>query len=84
MSQIDEYTEFKKAIEVKHKVSSERVNIVKIEDEESSSSSSMYLYSIESDIKDSEESSLQFPTLVEAQVPNKPEEDQSSLTTDKN
>lgn len=39
MSQIDKEAELKRAIEVKHKVTSERVNIVRIEDEESSSSS---------------------------------------------
>ena len=53
MSLIDKEAEIKRAIEVKGKVSSERMNIVKIEDEESSSSSSMSLYSIESDRKDS-------------------------------
>jgi len=43
MSQIDKEERLKKAIEVKIKVFSERLNIVSIEDEESSSSSSMYL-----------------------------------------
>ena len=84
MSQIDKEAELKRAIEVKQKVSSEWVNIVRIEDEESSSSSSMSLYTIESDIKDLEVSSCRFPTLLEAQVPNKPEEVHSSPTTDKN
>ena len=62
MSQIDKEAELKRAIEVKHKVSSEQVNIVRIEDGESSSSSSMSLYNIESDRKDSEVSSYRYPT----------------------
>ena len=52
MSQIDKEAELKRAIEVKHKDSSEWVKIVRVEDEESSSSSSMSLYNIESDRKD--------------------------------
>ena len=44
----------------------------------------MSLYNIESDRKDSEVSSRRSPTLVEAQVPDKPEEVHSSPTTDKN
>lgn len=44
MSQIDKEEKPKRAIEMKHKVSSERVNIVRIEDEEPSSCSSMSLY----------------------------------------
>ena len=84
MSQIDKEIDLKRALELKHKFSSERVNIVRIEDEESSSSSSMYLYNIESDMKDSEVSSYRSPTLLEAQVPDKPKEVHSSLTTDNN
>ena len=72
MSQIDKEAELKRYIEVKHKVSSEMVNIVWIDDEESSSSSSMSLYNIEFDRKDSEVSSRRSPTLLEAQVPDKP------------
>ena len=60
------------------------MNVVKIEDEESSSSSSMSLYNIESDEKDSEVSSWQTPILLEAQVPDKPKEVHSSPTMDKN
>lgn len=52
MSQIDKEAKLKQAIEVKDKVSSERMNLVRIEDEESSSSSSMSLYNIESNGKD--------------------------------
>ena len=62
MSRIDKEAELKRAIEVKHNVSSEWVNIVRIEDEESSSSSLMSLYNIESNGKDSEVSSQQTPT----------------------
>ena len=51
MSQIDKEAEQKRAIEVKSKVSSKRLNIVRIEDEESSFSSSMSLYNIESNEK---------------------------------
>ena len=69
---------------MKGKVSSERMNIVRIEDEESSSSSSMSLYNIESDRKDSAVSSRRSPTLVEALVPDTHEEAHRSLTTDKN
>ena len=60
------------------------MNVVRIEDEESSSSSSMSLYGIESDRKDSQVSSRRSPTLLEAQVPDKPKKFQSSPTTDKN
>ena len=84
MSEIDKEAEQKKAIKVKSKASSGKLNIVRIDDEESSSSSSMSLYNIESDGNDSEVSSCQTPTLVEIQVPDKPEEVHSSLTTDKN
>lgn len=52
MSQKDKEAELKRTIEVKNKVSSEQINIVRIEDEESSSSSSMPLYNIESDGKE--------------------------------
>ena len=83
MPQTDEDAKFKRAIEVKNKVSSERMNVVRIEDEESSSSSSMSLYNIDSDGKDSEVSSWKTPTLVENHVPNKLEEVHSSPTMDK-
>ena len=69
---------------MKNKCSSERVNIVRIEHEESSSSSSMSLYIIESDKRDLEVSSRQIPTFIGTQVPEQPEEVHSSPTTDKN
>ena len=84
MSQIDKEAEQKKAMEEKSKVSSERLNIVSINDEESSSSSSMSLYNIESHGKDLEISSQRTATLVENQVPKQLEEAHSYSTTDKN
>ena len=51
MSQIDKEAEQKKAIEVKCKTSSKKLSIVRIDDEEYSSSSSMSLYNIESNEK---------------------------------
>jgi hypothetical protein len=57
MTKIDKEQEQERAIEEKSKVSSERLNILRIDDEESSSSSSMSLYSIESNGKDSKVSS---------------------------
>ena len=51
ISKIDKEAEQKKAIKVKYKSSSEKLNIVRIDDEESSSSSSMSLYNIESNEK---------------------------------
>ena len=84
MSQIDKEVEQKRAIEVISKVLSERLNIVRIDDEESSSSSSMSLYNIESNGKDSKVSSRRTPTLVENQVPEQFEEVRSYPTTEKN
>ena len=51
MSQIDKEAEQKKAIEVKSKTLSEKLSMVRIDDEKSSSSSSMSLYNIESNEK---------------------------------
>ena len=69
---------------MKSKVSSERLNIVRIDDEQSSSSSSMSLYNIESNEKHLEVSSRRTPTMIENQVPEQLDEVHSSLTTDKN
>ena len=69
---------------MKSKTSSGKFNIVRIDDEESSSSSSMSLYSIESNEKHSKVSSRRTPTMIENQVPEQLEEVHSSLTTDKN
>ena len=57
MSQIDKEAEQKKAMEEKSKVSSERLNIVSIDDEETYSSSLISLYNIKSHRKESEVSS---------------------------
>ena len=84
MSQIDKEAEQERAIEEKSKVLSEWLNIVRIDDEESSSSSSMSLYNIESNGKDSEVSSQRTPTLVENQVLEQPEEVHSYPTMGKN
>ena len=65
MSQVDKEAEQKKSIAVQSKVLSGRLNIVSIDDEESSSSSSMSLYNIESHGNDSKVSSQRTPTLVE-------------------
>ena len=83
MSQIDKEVEQKKAIKVKSKVSI-KLNIVRIDDEESSSSSSMSFYNIESNEKHWEVSSRRTPTMIENQVPEQLEEVHSSPTMDKN
>ena len=84
MLQIDREAEKKKAIEVKCKASGGKMNIVRIDDEESSSSSSMSLYSIESNEKHSEVSSRRTPTIIENQDPEQLDEVHSSPTVDKN
>ena len=84
MSQIDKEAEQKKAIEVKGKTLSGKLSIVRIDDEESSSSSSMSLYNIESNEKHSEVSSRRTPTMIENQVPEQLDEVHSSPTVDKN
>jgi hypothetical protein len=84
MSKVDKEAETKRSIEEKNKVASERKNLVRIEDvEKSSSSSSMYMYSIDSDGESSEVPSCRSPTLIKVQIPDKHEEVHSSLTTDK-
>ena len=84
MCQIDKEVEQERGMQEKSKVSSERLNIVRIDDEESSSSSSMSLYIIESNGKESEVSSRRTPTLVENKVPEQRKEVHSYLTMDKN
>jgi hypothetical protein len=84
MSQIDKEVEQKKAIEVKCKTSSGKLSVVRIDDEESSSSSSMSLYNIESNEKHSEVSSRRTPIMIENQVPEQLDEVRTSLTADKN
>jgi len=73
MSKINKEAEIEKAIEEKHRATSERKNLIRIEDvEESSSSSSMSIYSIDSNQEDSEVPSCRTPTLIEVQIPEKP------------
>ena len=84
MSQIDKEAEQKKAIEVKSKTSSGKLNIVRIDDEESSSSSLISLYNIESNENHSKVTSRRTPTMIENQVPEQLNEVHSSPTTDKN
>lgn len=84
MSQIDKEAEQKKDIEVKSKALSGKLNIVRIDDEESSSSSSISLYNIESNEKNSEVSSRRTPTMIENPVLKQLEEVHSSPTMDKN
>ena len=85
MSKVDKEGETKKAIKEKKKVSSERKNLIRIEDvEESSSSSSMSMYSIDSDQESSEVPSCRSPTLIEVQIPEIHEEVHSSTPTENN
>ena len=60
------------------------MSIVRIDDEESSSSSSMSLYNIESNEKHSKVSTRRTPTMIENQDPKQPDEVHSSPTADKN
>ena len=84
MSKVDKEAETKRAIEEKNKVASERKNLVKIEDvEESSSSSSMSMYSTDYDRQSLEVPSCRSPTLIEVQIPDKHEEVHSSPPTGK-
>jgi hypothetical protein len=68
---------------VKCKTSGGKLNIVRIDDEESSSYSSMSLYSIESNEKHSEVSSRKTPTMIENQGPEQLDEVHNSPTMDK-
>jgi hypothetical protein len=84
MSKIDKEAEIKKSIDEKNRVASERKNLIRIEDvEESSSSYSMSMYSIDYDQEDLEVPSHRSPTLIEAQIPENQEEVHSSPTMEK-
>ena len=84
MSKIDKEAKTKKSIEERNRVASEKNNLMKIEDvEESSSSSLMSMYSIDYNREDSEVPSHWSPTLIEVQIPEKKEEVHSSPTTEK-
>jgi hypothetical protein len=81
MSKMDKEAETKKSIKEKNKVSSERKNLIIIEDEEESlSSSSMSMYSIDSNRESSYVPSRRSPTLIEIQIPKIHEEVHSSPT----
>ena len=85
MTKIDKEVEIKRAIEEKNRAVSERKNLIKIKDvEESSSSSSMPMYTIDYDREDSEVPSCRTPTLIDAQLPKNQEEVHSSPTMEKN
>ena len=74
MSKVDKEAKTKKSIEEKNKVASEWRNLVRIEDqEESSSFSSMSMYSIDFDRESSEVPSRVSFTLIESQIPRKQE-----------
>ena len=69
MSKVDKEAKTKKAIEEKNKVASERKNLIIIEDEEESpSSSSMPMYSIDFDLESSEVPSCRSLTLIKVQI----------------
>ena len=82
MSKIDKEAEIKRVIDENNKAASEQKSLIRIEDvEESSSSSSMSMYSIDYDREDSEVPSHRSPTLFEAQILENQEEVHSSPTT---
>ena len=84
MIKIDKEAEIKKAIVEKNRVASEWKNIIRIKEvEESSSSSSMSMYSLDYDREYSEVPSHRTPTLIEAQLPKNQEEVHSSPTIEK-
>ena len=85
MPTIDKEVEIKRSIDEKNRVASEWKNLIRIEDvEESSSSSSMSMYSINFNWEDSEVPSHRTPTLIKAKIPENQEEVHSSPTTEKN
>ena len=73
MIKIDKEAKIKKAIVEKNRVASEWKNIFRIEDvEESYSSSSMSIYSLDYNREDSGVPSHWSPTMIEASLPKKP------------
>ena len=85
MYDVDKEAKKKKAIEESNKVASEKKNLIRIEDgEESSSSSSIFMYSIDFDQESSEVPSCRSPTLIGVQIPEIHEEVHSSPPTEKN
>ena len=79
MTKIDKEAEIQKAIAEKRRATIEWKNIIRIENvEESSSSSSMSMYNLDSDREDSEVPSHQSPTLIEDPLPEHLKEVHSS------
>ena len=69
MIKIDKEADIKKTIVEKNKYASEKKNIIRIKDvEESSSSSSMSMYSLDFDREDLEVPSCRSTNLIEAQL----------------
>jgi hypothetical protein len=84
MIKINKETKIKKAIAEKSRAAIEQNNIIRIKDvEESSSSSSMSMYILDSDKEYSEVPSRRSPTLIEAPLPEHLEEVHSSPATKK-
>lgn len=84
MIKIDKEVEIKKSIVEKNTLVYEMKNIIIIEDvEESSSSSLMSMYSLDSNREDSEVPSRRTPTLIKDHLPENQEEVHSSPTTKK-
>jgi hypothetical protein len=70
MIKIEKEIDIEKVISEKNKDAIERKNIIMIEDvEESSTSSSMYMYNFDSDREYLEVPSRRSPTLIEAPLP---------------
>lgn len=85
MPKVHKEVETKKSIEEKNRVANEWNNLIKIEDlEESSSSSSISMYSIDFYQEDSEVPSRRSPTLIKAQIPKNQEELHIYPTMEKN
>ena len=84
MIKIDKEVDIKRAIDEKNKFASEWKNIIRIKDvEESSSSSSMSMYSLDCDREDSEVPSHRSPTLIQDQFLENQQEVHSYQTTEK-
>ena len=83
MIKVDKEEEINKSIVEKRRDDIERKNIIKIEDvEESSSSSLMSMYNLDSDKEDSKVPSRRSPTLIEAPLLEHLEEVHSSPVTE--
>ena len=84
MIKIEKEAEIEKSVAENNKDSIEWNNIIRIKDvEESSSSSSMSMYSLDSDREDSKVPSRRYPTLIEDPLPEHLEEVHSCPVTEK-